>query len=72
MTAESLLIETRFGAFGASEVPVHRKEIHQMVNAANLSAAGRAGGSTTTPGASIVERLVTKLRRDRGTDSSNG
>ena len=43
-----------------------------MVDAANLSAAGKAGASTTTPDASIVERLATKLRRDCGTDSSNG
>jgi len=54
------------------QVPVHRKEIYQMVGAANLSAAGKAGVSTTTPDASIVERPATKLRRDRGTDSSNG
>lgn len=62
----------RPGVTAPPGVPVDRKETYQMVGAANLAAAGKAGATTAAPDASIVERLATKLRRDRGSESSKG
>ena len=55
----------RLGVTAPADVPVHRQEIYQMVGAANLSAAGDGSGAAGAPSATIVQRLATRLRRDR-------